>query len=302
MDSFALLTYQGVINPSNEVNIEGDIGALYSIMINNVSVDGNLYASTIALGGGLTLTGTTNPYNSVPLNAYIGAQMLYQTLIAMPCDANIVCPSQTFTSGVYCYNGSLLLPNPINFTFDARGDPTAVFVISISGGIQGHGGRMNLINGALACNVFVLVHGAIHPMHSASLVGIWLVAGNIESVGDIELTGKVISLGPGVPQLGNPHLLMGQGDISPSGRFNINRCSCYNTPAPTLSPTPAPTGTPTTPTNAPTTAPNNDLPWQITLGVLGGIALLLLCWLWLGRRRSKKQRRYDGAEYVYSNI
>jgi hypothetical protein len=132
----------------------------------------------------------------------------------------------------------------------------------------------------------------MHPLSSATLVGIWLVAGNIESVGDVELTGKVITLGPGPPQLGDPFSLQGQGDISPAGRLRITHCSCYDTPAPTLAPT-----------AAPTSAPNNDLAWQITLGVLGGLALLLLlCWLWLRGRPRKKRHRYDRAEYVYSNV
>ncbi len=205
-------------------------------MLLNGTVTGDIYSQIISLGA-VVLDGAQLPYNSVAGDAYVGAQALYQTLSAMPCDGMIMCPTQTFTSGVYCYNGSLTLPHALNFTFDARGDPSAVFVLSLAGHVQGQGGQMNLINGALPCNIFVLVHGSLQPVHAATLFGIWLVAGNIDAVSDIALTGKLISVGPGTTILtGNSALPQGQGDINPAGQLRISSCACYAAPTPAPAP------------------------------------------------------------------
>jgi hypothetical protein len=298
LDDFALLTYQGNINPASTVVIEGSIGAVYSVVLLNGTVVGDLYSQNEVLGGGLVLEGSLFGYNGVALNAYSGAQALYQTLNALPCTGRIVCPSQTFVSGVYCYNGSLLLPHRLNLTFDARGDPSAIFVLSISGHIQGQGGQMNLINGAQACNIFILVHGALQPAHSATLFGVWLVAGNIDAVGDIELTGKFVSLGPGTPQAGNVSLPQGQGDINPSGALRINPCACYSTMAPTRAPSRIPTSSPTRmPSKAPTSPPTT-IPWvtphhsPVLLGIIAGASVLItLCVILLFLFQCRKRRR-----------
>jgi hypothetical protein len=308
LDDFALLTYQGNINPASTVVIEGSVGAVYSVVLLNGTVVGDLYSQNRILGGGLVLNGSQFGYNSVALNAYSGAQLLYQTLNALPCTGRIVCPSQTFVSGVYCYNGSLLLPHRLNLTFDARGDPEAIFVLSISGHIQGQGGQMNLINGAQACNIFILVHGALQPAHSATLFGVWLVAGNIDAVGDIELTGKFVSLGPGTPQAGNVSLLQGQGDINPSGALRINPCACYSTMAPTRAPSRTPTSSPTRlPSRAPSETPTltpTTIPWvtphhsPVLLGIIAGasvlitLSLLVLLFFLCRRRRRRREHRH----------
>jgi hypothetical protein len=298
VDSFAILTYQGNVNPASTVTIEGNIGALYTVMLRNGTVNGDLYSENIVLWPGLTLNGTQNNYTSYASAAYASAQLLYQELSALPCQAPIQCPTQTFTSGVYCYNGSLVVTHHINFTFDARGDPTAVFVLMIEGHIQGMGGQMNLINGAQPCNIFVLVAGQLQPARAVMLVGIWLVAGNIDAAGDIEVTGKLISLGPGhSPNNETNATLMGQGDINPSGRLRINRCACLVTGAPTLAPSASPSLSPTiTPTLMPTPLPITQFGGgAIAASVFAGLLVAVaVCWLLYGYRGrpARLPRRY----------
>jgi hypothetical protein len=126
------------------------------------------------------------------------------------------------------------------------------------------------------------------------LSGIWLVAGNIDAVGDIELTGKLISLGPGTPVLrsGNADELVGQGNINPAGLLRINRCGCYGH-APTASPTRRPSRAPT---HAPTANPGSDPVAGIVASLVGAAALFvavacLFVWPAYRRRRRKPDKR-----------
>jgi hypothetical protein len=203
-------------------------------------VDGNVYSDHIRLDG-VEVTGELFGYNLEAQLAYQAALQTYLYLNALPCDGHIVHSNQTFQPGVYCYNGSIHPTRKLNFTFDAQGDPTVIFVLIIEGNVQGVGGEMHLINGAQECNVFVLMHGSLQPTANASLLGIWLIKGDVDPVGEISLRGKFIALGPGLllllsEQPWSGRTLVGQGNINPMSPLTVSSCQCF-TGQPTATPT-----------------------------------------------------------------
>lgn len=281
LGNFALLTYAGNINPATTVFINGSVGALFSVALMNGTVMGDIYSDLIVLGEGLELRGNEFNYSDFASEAYLSASLLYDELVALDCTQYILCPTQTFVSGVICHNRSLRTSHFLNFTFDAHGDPSAVFVVQIIGNVQGTGSQMNLINGAQACNIFVVVTGSLQIQTGASLYGVWLVQGSIDAPGDLTVTGALIALGPGPVETENFERLSGVGNINPGGTLIVSTCQCR---APTRQPTVAP---------PPFASPLWWVPWLGIAIVSVGVSLLMFLLVCYRGRPPTEERRAD---------
>ena len=100
---------------------------------------------------------------------------------------------QTLNAGVY----SIPAPATMNLilNLDGQGDPNAVFIFQINGSFStGAGAKLNLLNGAQACNVFWKVEGLVSMAAGTTMRGT-IIANNaaiVMSVGDT-LEGRALS-------------------------------------------------------------------------------------------------------------
>ena len=79
---------------------------------------------------------------------------------------------QTFTPGSYNSGSEISIANAGNITFDAQGDPTAVFIMkAVSTVITGTTSTMTLANGAQACNVYWQVGSSATLGVNSSFIG-----------------------------------------------------------------------------------------------------------------------------------
>jgi hypothetical protein len=77
---------------------------------------------------------------------------------------------ETLTAGVYNITGQTTLSNVLNL--DAQGNSNAVFIFKISAVLSTTtASQVNLINGALACNIFWKVEGAVNIGSLSSMKG-----------------------------------------------------------------------------------------------------------------------------------
>ena len=183
------------------------------------------------------MNGTLNNYTGAVLAAQGNASLLAALLAALPCAQPIHNPAQVFTSGVYCFNGTFHnLEHFLNFTMDARGDEGAVFVFQINGTFTGRGGQMNLANGARACNIFVVINGDLQPIANITILGTWLVAGNVVPLGALNLTGALYIFGDVITRVGVgapfPGLTNGNGSLITFSPLTITACECFLVPTP----------------------------------------------------------------------
>ena len=91
------------------------------------------------------------------LSAYNALNTAIPTFFPAPLLGN----GQTLVAGVY----SISAPTVLNLvlTLDAQNDPNAVFIIKISGAFSTNANaKVKLINGALACNVYWKIEGAVN--------------------------------------------------------------------------------------------------------------------------------------------
>ncbi|HEX6129461.1 MAG TPA: ice-binding family protein [Candidatus Limnocylindria bacterium] len=195
----------------------------------------------------------------------------------------------TLTDGTYSYSTSAQLTGTV--TFDAEGDPDAVFIVQIGSTLTtASDSVVSLVNGASACNIFWQVGS------SATLGTDTAFQGTILALTSITLnTGATIENGRALARNGAVTLddNVITGDV----------CAAAATPSP--SPSPAATGT-TAPTAAPTattepTVPDTSTggelaaPWGV-IGLLIATGLLLLVTivpLKLTARRGRKPSAGD---------
>jgi len=241
------------------------MAALNSISLLSGFVLGNPYSTYVTTGSTL-IVGSIYSYDTVAQAAYQAAISLFRYLSLLPCDGQITSPNQIFTTGVWCYHSTIAPQRFLNFTFDAQGDPTVIFVLSIAGNLQGRGGQMTLINDAQACNIFVLVSGSIQPLFNLTLYGIWLVRGNIEPLANVVMQGKFISVGPGASY-------SGIGNINMVGSLTLRTCQCFVRPA-TVAPTVGPTSSPTV--APPITQSQPDISLLISACTIVAVGFILL--------------------------
>jgi hypothetical protein len=100
----------------------------------------------------------------------------------------------TFDAGVYDTVSALALTGTL--TLDAQGNPNAVFIFQVNAALNtAAASNVNLVNGALASNVFWQVAGAAGTGASSSFTGTILAAGAITIGAGATLNGRALSAG-----------------------------------------------------------------------------------------------------------
>ncbi|MEO6671661.1 MAG: ice-binding family protein [Ferruginibacter sp.] len=128
-------------------------------------ITGNVGTNTT--GGAITGFGNVNGNlqigNAATLLASNELTLLYtelNTAISTGNHAPLLGNGETLTAGVYAVSGLTTLSDTLNL--DAQGDPNAVFIFQVSAPFSSTtSAYVNLLNGALACNVFWKVEGAV---------------------------------------------------------------------------------------------------------------------------------------------
>ena len=104
-----------------------------------------------------------------------------------------VLTGRTFTRGIHHTIAAANLTGTV--TFDAEGDPGAIFIIQIDGALAtAAGSAVLLINGASAGNVFWVVAGAAGTGADASFTGTLMASGAITLGEGSQLNGRALSL------------------------------------------------------------------------------------------------------------
>lgn len=235
-------------------------------------------ATTFALVGGSTITSTgpTNitgdlglyPGTSVtgfPIGTVNGDQHVADG-VALASQTNITSVASLFTScactrsptadlsgltldpGTNCFGSSAMVANSQTLTLDAHGDASATFVFKIGSTLTvGTGAKIQLLNGACACNVFFVVGSSATLGTTSSSVGVIIAQASITA-------------NTGASVLGALYAQTGAVTLDSN---SITACRCINatTAAPSSVPSQVPIAAPSTvpsaqPHVAPTTGPS----------------------------------------------
>lgn len=157
---------------------------------------GNESGDTLALPPGFLL-GEKHWWDAVAIQAGIDIGKAYDTLFsntARPCGtihAGGYGLGETLVPGVYCTGSATTLNG--NLILDAGGNANAVFIIKIGGAFSSVGGsQIVLLNGALSCNVYWQIGGAVSLVNT-NFKGTMLVDGAITLTSGSTLDGRALS-------------------------------------------------------------------------------------------------------------
>jgi hypothetical protein len=144
---FVLFTTNGALSNTGISRLTGHVGSNNGSSTSFGNVDGSMYNNNGATG--LCASDLLTAYNS--LNAAIPAFF----------PAPLLGNGQSLNAGVYSISGNSTLSNTL--TLNAQNNPGAVFIFKIQGAFaSGAGSKVVLVNGALACNVFWKIEGAVN--------------------------------------------------------------------------------------------------------------------------------------------
>src|SRR5580692_4031127 len=243
--NFALFSSAGAVSNTGVSQITGNIGT-------NVG----------AISGFGNVNGVNHTADASTAQAVIDLQAAWYYLVTLTPTSTIgpvLGSGQTLFAGVdtIAAAGSIVG----GLTFDAQGNPNAVFIIKTGGALTtAAGATVTLINGAVACNVFWVAQGAISMAASTTMRGTLIAnngaidmgAGGILEGRELSTTGAVsvygtiaytpvgcgtpILTGPAAPVLNSVAcftLFSASGAISNSGITNITGDVGSNTSATT---------------------------------------------------------------------
>jgi gliding motility-associated-like protein len=183
--NFALFSSAGAVTSSSTLlyntHVTGNIGAAPASISGFGNVDGVLYQ------GGTVFADATNDL----LAAYTYINGLSSTnVLATPFGAGAV-----LTPGVYAVTNAAIWMTG-NIILDAQNNPNAVFIFQLNGAFNtSANSKVNLVNGAKACNVFWKVEGAVNMAAGTKIMGT-IIANNALiniSAGDT-LEGRALSI------------------------------------------------------------------------------------------------------------
>jgi hypothetical protein len=154
--NFVLFSSDGAVTNSGTSHLTGDVGS------NN--------GSSTGFGN---VNGVMHNNDGASAQAAIDLLIAYNQLNSATPEffpAPLLGNGQTLTEGVYQINGATTLN--LGLTLNGQGNPDAVFVFQIQGPFSANAGaKVNLINGAQACNVFWKTEGAVNLASGTTMRG-----------------------------------------------------------------------------------------------------------------------------------
>jgi hypothetical protein len=213
-------------------------------------ITGNIGTNVGAISGFGNVNGVNHTADAATAQAALDLQAAWSYLSALTPTATI---GPVLGSGQILFAGvdTIAAAGSVvgSLTFDAQGNPNAVLIIKTGGALTtAAGATVNLINGAVACNVFWVAEGAISMAASTTMKGTLIAhngaidmgaGGNLEgrelsTTGAVSVYGTIAytPLGCGAPVLSGPiapvlnsvacfTLFSANGAISNSGLTNI---------------------------------------------------------------------------------
>ncbi len=226
---FVIFSSNGAVSNTGISHITGNVGTNNGSSTAFGNVDGVMH----------DMDGTSAQASVDLLLAYNELNGSVATFFPAPALGN----GQTLFAGVDSISGASTLD--LGLTFDAQGDPNAVFIVKIIGSFSASANsKIYLANGAKACNVFWMIEGAVNLATGTTMRGT-IIANNAEIIintGDtlegraFSTTGAItvdgvlaytpigcgspVLTGPTAPVLGTAGcfaLLSSDGDVSNTG-------------------------------------------------------------------------------------
>ncbi|MFT6166656.1 MAG: hypothetical protein ACJASF_001349 [Vicingaceae bacterium] len=144
--NFVFFTTTGAVGNTGTSHVTGNIGTTAGAISSFGNIDGvNHSGDATSFAASADLLSAYNQLNATVATYFPGPLLGH---------------GQRFTAGVYSIPAAATLTNCL--TLDAEGNSNAVFIIKIQGAFSsGPSAKVTLCNGALACNVFWKVEGAI---------------------------------------------------------------------------------------------------------------------------------------------
>jgi len=158
--SFVVFTTIGALDNAGVSNITGNIGTNSG--------------DTSGFGAPTVVNGNIEWVNAVTAQCAIDVQAAYNEIFAIAPTVVGHAPAfgsgETLSAGVYFIGAAGSIAG--NLTLDAGGDPNAMFIFQFGGAFTtGASSRVNLINGAEACNVFWIAEGAMSMVALTEMKG-----------------------------------------------------------------------------------------------------------------------------------
>jgi len=196
------------------------VGAIGNTGISQIT--GSVGTNSGAISGFGNVNGVMHNADAVTIQAVTDLQAAYAQLNATATTAlhaPVLGNGETLYAGVYSMAAAASVVSVLNL--DAQGDPNAVFIFKTGGALTtAASASVNLVNGALACNVFWKAEGAISMATFTMMKGTLISNGGAIDMGDggtiegraLAITGAVdvygtlayIPLGCGRPILTGP--------------------------------------------------------------------------------------------------
>ena len=197
-----------------------------------VNGDLGLYPGT-SVGGGITVSGTSNVNNPAALTAKNDLRTAYLDAAGRSGGSPIVADlgGQTLTSGVYNTASGIGITGAL--TLNAQGNANAVWIFQAGSALTANtSSSVVLTNGAQACNVFWQIGSAATLDASTTFVGTIMAHDDISVLDSVTVSGRLLA---GAQANGAGALTLIHDTITTP--------TCRSTPTPTATPKPTPTAT-----------------------------------------------------------
>jgi len=188
--SFPYINYgQIILGPAaSKFSIFSSSGAVSDNPIAHSHVTGDVGSTSVSVTGFGNVNGVMHPGADAATASCITA--LTATIGQITTSTNTLFPSGTMGSGVVFDSGVYSIPAnatlTLNLILDAQNNPNAQFIIKIGGTFGANtNAKVILVNGALACNVY------------------WYIVGAVSIASNVTMRGNIIS---------NAAILLGSGD------------------------------------------------------------------------------------------
>ena len=210
---FVLFTGGGAFDSEGGTQVTGDIASftVTPTITSPGTVDGTIYT----VGDGAL----NQPFSDL--------FALYNNLFGRTPDYTIAVTlgGQTLTPGVHSTGSGAAATMSGDLTFDANGNPDAVFIVQIDGALTvGDNSNIILVDGASACNIYWQVTGAFTLGATSVFRGTLVGGGAIELLEGSSLYGRAFTKA-GAIHLHNNIVMIAE---PPAGIAGPNRAICQN--------------------------------------------------------------------------